>query len=162
MLEQYSSSPSSKVHEFLLKTVHIASLSSLFRYLACPSGRDRLHLSKPCKESGAQAHPAPDVSNAEKTLPSPLQNVIFEFVPWGRVEFAVPFVIHLLMASPQSSGVTRCNRPTPALCRVTSGFIYRSSALALSLRRGLRRIVARVRERLGHLSHTTALWLDGV
>ena len=32
-------------------------------------------------------------------------------------------------------------------------------ALALSLRRGLRRIVARVRGVLGHLPHTAALWL---
>ena len=34
-----------------------------------------------------------------------------------------------------------------------------SLALALSLGRGLRRIVARVRGVLGHLSHTAALWL---
>ena len=32
-------------------------------------------------------------------------------------------------------------------------------ALALSLGRGLRRIVARVRGVLGHLPHTAALWL---
>ena len=31
--------------------------------------------------------------------------------------------------------------------------------LALSLGRGLRRIVARVREVLGHFPHTAALWL---
>ena len=42
-----------------------------------------------------------------------------------------------------------------------SGFrsIDLSLALALSLRRGLRRIVARVRGVLGHLPHTEALWL---
>ena len=34
-----------------------------------------------------------------------------------------------------------------------------SLALALSLGRGLRRIVARVRKVLGHLPHTAALWL---
>ena len=34
-----------------------------------------------------------------------------------------------------------------------------SLALALNLRRGLRRIVARVRGVLGHLPHTAALWL---
>ena len=34
-----------------------------------------------------------------------------------------------------------------------------SLVLALSLGRGLRRIVARVREVLGHLPHTAALWL---
>ena len=34
-----------------------------------------------------------------------------------------------------------------------------SLALALSLRRGFRRIVARVRGLLGHLPHTAALWL---
>ena len=42
-----------------------------------------------------------------------------------------------------------------------SGFrsIELSLALALSLGRGLRRIVARVRGVLGHLPHTAALWL---
>ena len=42
-----------------------------------------------------------------------------------------------------------------------SGFwsIDLSIAIALSLRRGLRRIVARVRGVLGHLSNTAALWL---
>ena len=42
-----------------------------------------------------------------------------------------------------------------------SGFrsIDLSVALALSLGRGLRRIVARVRGVLGHRSHTAALWL---
>ena len=42
-----------------------------------------------------------------------------------------------------------------------SGFrsIDLSLALALSLGRGLRRIVARVRGVLGHLPHTAALWL---
>ena len=42
-----------------------------------------------------------------------------------------------------------------------SGFrsIDLSLALALSLGRGLRRIVARVRRVLGHLPHTAALWL---
>ena len=34
-----------------------------------------------------------------------------------------------------------------------------SLALALSLGRGLRRIIARVRGVLGHLPHTAALWL---
>ena len=34
-----------------------------------------------------------------------------------------------------------------------------SLALAISQRRGLRRIVARVRGVLGHLPHTAALWL---
>ena len=34
-----------------------------------------------------------------------------------------------------------------------------SLALGLSLGRGLRRIVARVRGMLGHLPHTAALWL---
>ena len=34
-----------------------------------------------------------------------------------------------------------------------------SLALALSLRRGLRRIVAKARGVLGHLPHTAALWL---
>ena len=34
-----------------------------------------------------------------------------------------------------------------------------SLALALSLRRGLRRIVARALRVLGHLPHTAALWL---
>ena len=43
-----------------------------------------------------------------------------------------------------------------------SGFrsIYMSLALSLSLGRGLRRIVARVRGVLGHLPHTAALWLS--
>ena len=36
---------------------------------------------------------------------------------------------------------------------------YLSLALALSLRRGLRRVVATVRGALGHLPHTAALWL---
>ena len=42
-----------------------------------------------------------------------------------------------------------------------SGFlsIDLSLVLALSLRRGLRRIVARVQGVLGHLPHTAALWL---
>ena len=42
-----------------------------------------------------------------------------------------------------------------------SGFrsIDLSFALALSLGRGLRRIVARVRGAPGHLPHTAALWL---
>ena len=42
-----------------------------------------------------------------------------------------------------------------------SGFqpVDLSLALALSLGRGLRRIVARVRGVLGHLPHRTALWL---
>ena len=42
-----------------------------------------------------------------------------------------------------------------------SGFrsVDLSLALALSLRRGLRRIVARVRGVLGHLPHTAAPWL---
>ena len=42
-----------------------------------------------------------------------------------------------------------------------SGFrsIDLSLALALSLGRGLRRIVARVRGVLGHLPHTAAMWL---
>ena len=42
-----------------------------------------------------------------------------------------------------------------------SGFrsIDLSLALPLSLRRGLRRIVARVRKVLGHLPHTAAQWL---
>ena len=42
-----------------------------------------------------------------------------------------------------------------------SGFrsIDLSLVLALSLGRGLRRIVARVRGVLGHLPHTAALWL---
>ena len=42
-----------------------------------------------------------------------------------------------------------------------SGFrsIDLSLALALSLARGLMRIVARVRGVLGHLPHTAALWL---
>ena len=34
-----------------------------------------------------------------------------------------------------------------------------SLALTLSLRRGLRRVVASVRRVLGHLPHTAALWL---
>ena len=38
-------------------------------------------------------------------------------------------------------------------------FIALSLALALSLGRGLRRIVARVRGVLGHLPHTAAPWL---
>ena len=37
-----------------------------------------------------------------------------------------------------------------------------SLALALSLRRGLRRIVARLRGVLGRLPHTAALWLAGL
>ena len=43
-----------------------------------------------------------------------------------------------------------------------SGFrsIDLSLALALSLGRGLRRIVARALGVLGHLSHTAALWLS--
>ena len=42
-----------------------------------------------------------------------------------------------------------------------SGFrpIDLSLALTLSLGRGLRRIIARVRGVLGHLPHTAALWL---
>ena len=42
-----------------------------------------------------------------------------------------------------------------------SGFrsIDLSLAVALSLRRGLRRIVARARAVLGHLPHRAALWL---
>ena len=42
-----------------------------------------------------------------------------------------------------------------------SGFrsIDLSLALAVSLRRGLRRIVASMRGVLGHLPHTAALWL---
>ena len=44
-----------------------------------------------------------------------------------------------------------------------SGFrsIDLSLALALSLGRGLRRIVARARGVLGHLPHIAALWLAG-
>ena len=40
-----------------------------------------------------------------------------------------------------------------------SGFRYTDLSLALSLGRGLRRIVAGVGGVLGHLPHTAALWL---
>ena len=40
-----------------------------------------------------------------------------------------------------------------------SGFRSIDLSLALSLGRGLRRIVARARGVLGHLLHTAALWL---
>ena len=56
-----------------------------------------------------------------------------------------------------------CKRPTGPHLK-ESGFrsIDLSLALALSLRQGLRRIVARVRGVLGHLPHTAALWLAPV
>ena len=74
-------------------------------------------------------------------------------------------MIHTLGASSQPCGAFKCSGQLLERCCALrlkeSGFrsIYLSLALALSLGRYLRRVVARVRGVLEHLPQRAALWL---